>query len=99
MNVHKFNISVFCYFVIKMFVSLFFLLFVAFKIFVPGMEAFMSLKPQIIEGLKGVKDQPSESEKYGQLDKGPATFGVVKRLRDNDMELHTNQTVKSNKIN
>lgn len=63
------------------------------------MEAFMSLKPQIIEGLKGVKDQPSESEKYGQLDKGPATFGVVKRLRDNDMELHTNQTVKSNKIN
>lgn len=60
-----------------------------------GMEAFMSIRPQIIEGLKGVKEQPSESEKYGQLDKGPATFGVVKRLRDNDMELHTNQTMYS----
>lgn len=59
-----------------------------------GMEAFLSIKPQLIEGLKGIKNQPSESEKYGQLDKGPATFGVVKRLRDNDMELHTNQTVR-----
>lgn len=60
------------------------------------MEAFLAIKPQVISGLKGVKDQPSESEKYGQLDKGPATFSVVKRLRDNDVELHTNQTVSIN---
>ncbi|GAB6021645.1 hypothetical protein CHUAL_004229 [Chamberlinius hualienensis] len=46
-------------------------------------------------GLRMVDKQPSESEKYGNLDKGPATFGVVKRLRDNDMELHTNQTMYS----
>lgn len=95
MNVYKFDIlfisSLRCLYPL--------FLFVLIKIFIPGMEAFMSLKPQIIEGLKNVKNQPSESEKYGQLDKGPATFGVVKRLRDNDMELHTNQTVKSYKIN
>ncbi|GIX77823.1 uncharacterized protein CEXT_208401 [Caerostris extrusa] len=60
-----------------------------------GLEAYLNIKPQIIAGLKGVKDQPSESEKYGQLDKGPATFGVVKKLRDNDMDLHTNQQMYS----
>ncbi|GBM98395.1 hypothetical protein AVEN_53774-1 [Araneus ventricosus] len=60
-----------------------------------GVEAYLTIKPQVLEGLKGVKDQPSESEKYSALDKGPATFGVVKRLRDNDMELHTNQQMYS----
>ena len=27
------------------------------------------------------------------MEKGPATFGVIKRLRDNDMELHTDRQV------
>ncbi|GFU22070.1 uncharacterized protein NPIL_298861 [Nephila pilipes] len=60
-----------------------------------GLEAYLTIKPQVVAGLKGIKDQPSESEKYGRLDKGPATFGVVKKLRDNDMELHTNQQMYS----
>lgn len=61
-----------------------------------GIDAYLKIKPQILEGLKGVKDQASESEKYSDLDKGPATFGVVKKLRDNDMELHSNQQVMIN---
>ncbi|XP_015919136.2 uncharacterized protein [Parasteatoda tepidariorum] len=60
-----------------------------------GVEAYLNIKPQILDGLKGVKDQPSESEKYSQLSKGPATFSVVKKLRDNDMELHSNQQMYS----
>lgn len=50
---------------------------------------------KVKEGLEGVADQPATSEKYGGLDKSPATYGVVKRLRDNDMELHTDQQVNS----
>lgn len=45
------------------------------------------------DGLIGVKDQPACTEKYASLDKGPATYGVVKKARDNDMELHTDQQV------
>ena len=63
---------------------------------------------KVREGLEGVSSQPANSinspgrrvvsqpatsEKYGSLDKAPATYGVVKRLRDNDMELHTDRQV------
>lgn len=34
--------------------------------------------------------------RYAGIEKGPATFGVIKRLRDNDMELHTNRQVSCN---
>lgn len=43
--------------------------------------------------LAGVEGQPSESERYGDLESGPATYGVVKRKRDNDMDLHSNKQV------
>ena len=46
------------------------------------------------EAFEKVETQPDSVEKYGALDKGPATYGVVKKLRDNDMELHTNKQVK-----
>ena len=46
------------------------------------------------EGLVGVEKQPENAEKYSGLEKGPATYGVVKRARDNDMDLHSNQTVR-----
>ena len=49
---------------------------------------------KVKEGLAGVEDQPTSSEKYSGLDKGPATYGVVKQLRDNDMELHTDRQVR-----
>ncbi len=43
--------------------------------------------------LEKVETQPDIAEKYGGLDKGPATYGVVKKLRDNDMDLHTDRQV------
>jgi hypothetical protein len=42
-----------------------------------------------------VKDQPVESHRYGDLSSDPAPFGVAKQLRDNDPELHENQTMYS----
>lgn len=41
----------------------------------------------------GVEEQPSESERYGDLEGGLSMYGVVKRKRDNDMELHSNKQV------
>ena len=45
-------------------------------------------------GLTGVKEQKANTEKYTGMEKGPATYGVVKKLRDNDVDVHTNQQVK-----
>ena len=59
----------------------------------PGEESYEHIFPKMEEGFKGVETQPVSSERYSSLDKGPATYGVVKQLRDNDDELHTNQTV------
>ena len=36
-----------------------------------------------------------ESEKYGSFHAGPAEFGVAKKIRDNDISLHENQTMYS----
>ena len=49
---------------------------------------------KVTEGLEGLEKQPANVEKYSGLEKGPATFGVVKKMRDNDMELHENNTVR-----
>lgn len=48
---------------------------------------------KVKEGLEGVEKQPASSEKYSALDKGPGAYGVVKMLRDNDMDLHTDKQV------
>ena len=47
----------------------------------------------IEESLKAVDSQQANTEKYSSLDKGPATYSVVKRARDNDADLHSNNTV------
>ena len=47
------------------------------------------------ESFQDVTNQPVESNKYGDLTKNPANFGVVKRFRDNDPELHENVTIYS----
>jgi len=49
----------------------------------------------MLSAFDSVKDQPVESHRYGELSKDPAHFGVVKQLRDNDPELHENQTMYS----
>lgn len=46
---------------------------------------------EIKEGLLDIEKQPENTEKYSGLDKSPAQFGVAKRLRDNDVDLHSNQ--------
>eukprot|EP00095_Tigriopus_kingsejongensis_P009240 snap_masked-scaffold495_size155559-processed-gene-0.5 protein:Tk09240 transcript:snap_masked-scaffold495_size155559-processed-gene-0.5-mRNA-1 annotation:"hypothetical protein LOTGIDRAFT_232463" len=47
------------------------------------------------DGLDGLADQPVESHRYTDLSASPATFGVVKKMRDNDIELHENQPMFS----
>ena len=44
-------------------------------------------------GLQGVEKQEANVDKYHDLEKGPATYGVVKRARDNDMDIHENNPV------
>ena len=59
----------------------------------PGNEEQENVFSKIKEGFEKIKDQPKSSEKYGNMDRAPASFGVVKNLRDNDMALHTDQQV------
>ncbi len=62
-------------------------------------KTFPSHQDQMISliktGLSGIKDQPEESLRYGDLSTGPAEFGVAKRARDNDAELHENKQMYS----
>ncbi|XP_045581052.1 uncharacterized protein [Procambarus clarkii] len=60
-----------------------------------GKDVLPMIIEKMQEGLKGVEDQPSEIEKYGDLESGPAMYGVVKRKRDNDMDLHSNKQMYS----
>lgn len=60
-----------------------------------GQSSIETISEKIKEGLEGVENQPASSEKYSGLDKGPATYGVVKKLRDNDMDLHTDKQMYS----
>ena len=61
--------------------------------FLSGEEALSVIISKLQQGLSGTEQQAANVEKYSSLDKGPATYGVVKRMRDNDMELHTDQQV------
>jgi hypothetical protein len=58
-----------------------------------GQEALAAVMEKVTTGLKGVRNQPAESERYRDMDHGQASFGVVKRLRDNDPELHSDKQV------
>ncbi|KAG0725181.1 hypothetical protein GWK47_039084 [Chionoecetes opilio] len=60
-----------------------------------GTDALPMVVEKMHHGLKGVEEQPSETERYGDLDQGLATYGVVKRKRDNDMDLHSNKQMYS----
>ncbi len=53
----------------------------------------LSVLEKVTEALEKVEHQPANAEKYGALESGPATYGVVKKLRDNDMDLHTDKQV------
>eukprot|EP00088_Acartia_fossae_P034486 TRINITY_DN3539_c0_g1_i5.p1 TRINITY_DN3539_c0_g1~~TRINITY_DN3539_c0_g1_i5.p1 ORF type:complete len:776 (-),score=143.13 TRINITY_DN3539_c0_g1_i5:435-2762(-) len=60
-----------------------------------GNEILPDLISRITAAIENLKNQPEESEKYGNLETGPATYGVAKRIRDNDPDLHENQTMYS----
>lgn len=59
-----------------------------------GQEALTVVMEKVTAGLKGVRNQPADSERYRDMDHGQATFGVVKRLRDNDPEFHSDKQVQ-----
>lgn len=60
-----------------------------------GNTVLTDVETKVKEGLADLVNQPVESEKYGNLDTGPAEFGVAKRIRDNDPVLHENQQMYS----
>ena len=60
---------------------------------ITGEDASTLLLGRIKDGIAGLKNQTATAEKYSDLEKGPATFGVAKRLRDNDVELHSDNQV------
>ncbi|XP_023717328.1 uncharacterized protein LOC111869790 isoform X2 [Cryptotermes secundus] len=60
-----------------------------------GQEAVATVMEKATAGLKGVMNQPAESERYPDMERGQASFGVVKRLRDNDPELHSDKQMYS----
>jgi len=60
-----------------------------------GTAVLTNVVVKVEEGLSDLVNQPVESEKYGNLDTGPADFGVAKRIRDNDPSIHENQQMYS----
>ncbi|XP_071785582.1 uncharacterized protein [Asterias amurensis] len=60
-----------------------------------GEDASTLLLGRIKDGIAGLKNQTATAEKYNDLEKGPVTFGVAKRLRDNDVELHSDNQMYS----
>ena len=64
-----------------------------FILTIVGNDVSSTILSKMQEGLKGVENQPETSERYSGMESGPATYGVVKRLRDNDMDLHTDKQV------
>ena len=71
----------------------FWIIFFEFLVFYPEGDCLEKVVAKVTEGLEGLENQPANVEKYSNLDKSPATFGVVKKLRDNDTELHENNPV------
>ena len=60
-----------------------------------GQDSLKVVFKKIKEGFKAVETQQENIGRYESLEKSPATYGVVKRLRDNDFELHSDQQMYS----
>ena len=60
-----------------------------------GDEVFENVFTILKQELPSVKDQPAEDEGHPGLDAGPATFGVVKRVHDNNPNIHSGQQMYS----
>ena len=60
-----------------------------------GDKVFEDIFAVLKQRLPSVKDQPAEDAGHPGLDAGPATFGVVKRVHDNDPNIHSGQQMYS----
>ncbi|XP_037085258.1 uncharacterized protein LOC119105821 isoform X2 [Pollicipes pollicipes] len=60
-----------------------------------GAEAVDRVMDRVRQDLTSVSQQPNESERYTEMEGVAATYGVVKRQRDNDMDLHTDKQMYS----
>ena len=60
-----------------------------------GAEAIPKIFETVTVGLKEVDSQPATADRFSSISKTPATYGVVKRLHDNDPSLHSNQQMFS----
>ncbi|CAB3990045.1 Leishmanolysin-like peptidase, partial [Paramuricea clavata] len=60
-----------------------------------GSEAVEFVTEKAKEKLKAVEKQENADDRFSGLEKGAGLFGVIKRQRDNDIELHSNQTMYS----
>lgn len=60
-----------------------------------GDETFEKVFSILKQQLPSVKDQPAEDGGYPGMDAGPATFGVVKRVHDNNPDIHSGQQMYS----
>lgn len=60
-----------------------------------GDEVFENIFSILKQRLPLVKDQPAEDAGHPGLDASPATFGVVKRVHDNDPNIHSGQQMYS----
>ena len=61
-----------------------------------GTNAITRIAPIIKERLEAVASQSSEVERYSDMDTStPANYGVAKRRRDNDLELHEDRQMYS----
>ena len=58
-------------------------------------KALVVIFERIKSGLKMLETQPATSERYESLEKGAGEYSVIKQLRDNDFELHSNQQMYS----
>lgn len=60
-----------------------------------GQEAMNEIVNEMKAAFVDTKSQLNDVGKYIEMDSQPGQFGVIKRNRDNDMDLHTNQQMYS----
>ena len=64
-----------------------------------GDESIKIVSNRVEDGLQNIKNQGANIEKYSGMDTKPAVYGVVKRMRDNDVDIHTNKQVTIQYVN
>ena len=58
-----------------------------------GEDSMKIVSEKLDHGFENIKNQAANAEKYSGMEAKPAVYGVVKRMRDNDADIHTNKQV------